>query len=148
MVGPMTVIGPDVRIGRDCAIGPGASVLNALIGDRVVVRSGCRLGDENPTGAAPADRRVAQFGRVILQDGVQLGANCTIDRGSYLDTVVGEHTLIDNLVRIPANISIGRHCRISLLHGSKTSAAELLSDGVVPDHTATDARSIASFGSR
>jgi UDP-3-O-[3-hydroxymyristoyl] glucosamine N-acyltransferase len=151
VIGPMAVIGPDVRIGRDCSIGAGASVMNALLGDRVGVRAGCRLGGDGPLNLVQ-NASSAQFGRVILQDGVQLGANSTIDRGSHLDTVIGEHTVVDNLVRIPADITIGRRCIISLTPISPQAEPALLCDfqeqGVIPDHTVTDARSIALFGTR
>jgi len=150
VVNPMAVIGPDVRIGRDCLIGSGASVVNTLIGDHVVIRAGCRLGDDNPINVLAG--REVQFGRVILQDGVQLGANCTIDRGSHLDTVLGEHTIVDSLVRIPADVSIGRYCKISLMRGPQRTDPEILStfraSGVLPDRTTIDAHSIALFGAR
>jgi UDP-3-O-[3-hydroxymyristoyl] glucosamine N-acyltransferase len=53
---------------------------------------------------------VPQVGRVIIQDGVEIGANATIDRGAIRDTVIGEGTKIDNLVQIAHNVEIGRHC--------------------------------------
>lgn len=141
-IGPMAVIGPDVHIGRHCAIGPGASVVNALIGDEVVIHAGCRVGDDDPANRPAGAERSAHFGRVILQDGVQLGANCTIDRGSHLDTVIGEHTVVGNLVQIPADASIGRHCAISRMRGSQAKTSRLLSvfgDDIIPDHTSLDA---------
>jgi UDP-3-O-[3-hydroxymyristoyl] glucosamine N-acyltransferase len=55
---------------------------------------------------------VAQIGRVIIQDDVEIGANTTIDRGANRDTVVGEGTKIDNQVQIAHNVEIGRHCII------------------------------------
>ena len=54
--------------------------------------------------------KVPQVGRVIIQDGVEIGANTTIDRGAIRDTVIGEGTKIDNLVQIAHNVEIGRHC--------------------------------------
>jgi UDP-3-O-[3-hydroxymyristoyl] glucosamine N-acyltransferase len=53
---------------------------------------------------------IPQVGRVILQDGVSIGANTTVDRGAYEDTVIGENTKIDNLVQIAHNVRIGRNC--------------------------------------
>src|SRR5204863_3319156 len=106
------VIGPGVRIGRNCAIGAGASIVYALIGDRVIIHPGCRIGQDGfgflmgPKGHA----KVPQVGRVIIQDDVEIGANTTIDRGAIRDTVIGEGTKIDNLVQIGHNVVIGRHC--------------------------------------
>jgi UDP-3-O-[3-hydroxymyristoyl] glucosamine N-acyltransferase len=51
-----------------------------------------------------------QLGRVILQDGVTVGANSCIDRGAFDDTVIGENTKIDNLVQIAHNVRVGRNC--------------------------------------
>lgn len=109
------VIGPDVAIGRDCAIGAGASVLCALIGDRVIIHPGVRIGQDG-FGYLPSPQghqKIPQARRVIIQDDVEIGANTTIDRGSTRDTVIGEGTKIDNLVQIAHNVSIGRHCLIA-----------------------------------
>ena len=50
---------------------------------------------------------------MIIQNGVNIGTNCTIDRGSFNDTFIGENTYIDNLVHIAHNVSIGNHCIIA-----------------------------------
>jgi UDP-3-O-[3-hydroxymyristoyl] glucosamine N-acyltransferase len=108
------VIGPGVRIGRGCAIGAGASILHALVGDRVIVHPGVRIGQDG-FGYLPSPKghqKIPQTRRVIIQDDVEIGANTTIDRGATRDTVIGEGTKIDNLVQIGHNCSIGRHCLI------------------------------------
>ncbi|QYF87924.1 UDP-3-O-(3-hydroxymyristoyl)glucosamine N-acyltransferase [Brevundimonas sp. PAMC22021] len=110
-IGANTVIGTGVQIGRDGLIGSNVSIGFALIGDRVKILSGARVGEAG-FGAAgsrngPVD--VPQLGRVILQDGVTVGANSCIDRGAFDDTVVGENTKIDNLVMIAHNCVIGRN---------------------------------------
>lgn len=112
VIGPMVVVGPHVRIGRDCSVEIGASVTNALIGDGVILGSGCRIGPAQ-SGHAPGARNAAPaLGRAILQDKVVIGSNCAIERGSDQDTIIGEGTLIDPLVRIPADSVVGRYCRI------------------------------------
>jgi UDP-3-O-[3-hydroxymyristoyl] glucosamine N-acyltransferase len=108
------VIGPDVCIGRNCAIGANASVLQALIGDRVIIHPGARIGQDG-FGYLPSPQghqKIPQTRRVIIQDDVEIGANTTIDRGSTRDTIIGEGTKIDNLVQIGHNCLIGRHCLI------------------------------------
>lgn len=108
------VIGPGVAIGRDCAVGAHASLQHALIGNRVIVHAGARIGQDG-FGFAMGARghlKVPQVGRVIIQDDVEIGANTTIDRGANRDTIVGEGTKIDNLVQIGHNCTIGRHCVI------------------------------------
>ncbi len=106
------VIGPDVRIGRDCSVGAGASITHALIGDRVILHPGCRIGQDGYAfmRGASGHEKIVQLGRVIIQDDVEIGANSTIDRGGIRDTVVGEGTKIDNLVQIGHNVLVGRHC--------------------------------------
>lgn len=114
LVGAGAVIGASVRIGRNCHIGPHSSLINALIGDRVILHPGCRVGQDGfgyvmgPSGHS----KVPQVGRVIIQDDVEIGANTTIDRGAIRDTVIGEGTKIDNQVQIGHNVSVGRHCVI------------------------------------
>jgi len=115
LIGPGAIIGPDVRIGRECVISANASVLQALIGDRVIIHPGARIGQDG-FGYLPGPKghqKVPQTRRVVIQDDVEIGANCTIDRGATRDTVVGEGTKIDNLVHIAHNCAIGRHCLIT-----------------------------------
>lgn len=112
VIGPNAVIGPGVAIGRDCQIGPNTSIGFALIGDRVRIYAGAVIGEAG-FGAAPGPGGLVdlpQLGRVIIQDGVTIGANTCIDRGAYEDTVIGENTKIDNLVQIAHNVRVGRNC--------------------------------------
>jgi UDP-3-O-[3-hydroxymyristoyl] glucosamine N-acyltransferase len=130
-IGANTVIGPGVQIGRDCAIGPNVSVGFALIGDRVTLYAGVRIGEPGfgaaGSRAGPVD--VPQLGRVVIQDGVTVGANTCIDRGAYADTVIGENTKIDNLVMIAHNCVIGRNCLIAAHTG--ISGSVTVGDGVI-----------------
>jgi UDP-3-O-[3-hydroxymyristoyl] glucosamine N-acyltransferase len=107
------VVGYRVTIGRDSWIGPGASVIHALIGDRVILHGGVRIGQDGFGFAMGASHlKVPQIGRVIIQDDVEIGANCCVDRGALNDTIIGAGTKIDNLVQIGHNVVIGRHCVI------------------------------------
>jgi UDP-3-O-[3-hydroxymyristoyl] glucosamine N-acyltransferase len=113
-----------VAVGRDCHIGINASIQHALIGNRVIIHPGVCIGQDGfgfamgPKGHA----KIAQIGRVIIQDDVEIGANTTIDRGSNRDTVIGEGTKIDNQVQIGHNVEIGRHCIIVAQVGIAGSA--------------------------
>jgi UDP-3-O-[3-hydroxymyristoyl] glucosamine N-acyltransferase len=131
MVGAGAVIGPQTRIGRNCAIGASATVTHALIGDRVVIHPGCRIGQDGfgYLGGPKGHEKVPQIGRVIIQDNVEIGANTTIDRGASRDTVIGEGTKIDNLVQIGHNVVIGRHCVLVAQTG--LSGSTTLGDFVV-----------------
>jgi UDP-3-O-[3-hydroxymyristoyl] glucosamine N-acyltransferase len=106
------VIGPRVRIGRHCSVGAHSSILHSLVGDRVIIHPGCRLGQDGfgYVLGRHGQTKVPQIGRVIIQDDVEIGAGSTIDRGANRDTVIGEGTKIDNLVQIGHNVVIGRHC--------------------------------------
>jgi len=110
IIGATAVIGADVLIGRDCVIGAGCSIMHALIGDRVVIHPGCRIGQDGFGYAGAKQKKIPQTGRVIIQNDVEIGAGTTIDRGSIRDTTIGEATKIDNLCQIGHNVVIGRHC--------------------------------------
>jgi UDP-3-O-[3-hydroxymyristoyl] glucosamine N-acyltransferase len=131
VIGPTAVVGPNVRIGRDCAIGAGVSLIHALVGDRVIIHPGCRIGQDGFgfVMGAEGHQKVPQLRRVIIQDDVEIGAGTTIDRGGTRDTVIGEGTKIDNLVQIGHNVSIGRHCVIVAQTG--ISGSVTLQDFVV-----------------
>ena len=118
------VVGYRVFVGRNCYVGPGSSVTHSLIGDRVILHSGVRIGQDGfgyaMSGAGHF--KVPQVGRVIIGDNVEIGANSTIDRGFLTDTVIGEGTKIDNLVQIAHNVVIGQHCVIVSQSGIAGSA--------------------------
>jgi UDP-3-O-[3-hydroxymyristoyl] glucosamine N-acyltransferase len=129
-VDPGVVIGPGVSIGRDCVIGANASVTFALIGDRVQIYSGTRIGEAGfgATGGETGVVDVPQLGRVIIQDGVTLGANSCVDRGAWEDTVVGENSKLDNMTHIGHNARLGRNCLMAAYSG--LSGTVTVGDGV------------------
>jgi UDP-3-O-[3-hydroxymyristoyl] glucosamine N-acyltransferase len=130
-IGPNVVIGSGVVIGDDTTIGPGASLSHCLVGSRVVIEAGARIGQEG-FGFAPDQgdyAKVPQLGRVIVHDEVLVGANTTIDRGSGPDTVIGQGCMIDNLVQIGHNVQLGRGCIIAAQVG--ISGSTKLDDYVV-----------------
>jgi UDP-3-O-[3-hydroxymyristoyl] glucosamine N-acyltransferase len=129
-IGPNTAIGPGVTVGRGCLIGSNVSIGFAMVGDNVRVMSGAVVGE---AGFGVAVGRsgaidVPQLGRVIIQDGVTVGANSCIDRGAWDDTVVGENTKIDNLVQIGHSTRLGRSCALAAHTG--ISGSVVVGDGV------------------
>lgn len=129
VIGPGAVIGPGVAIGRDCEIGARAVVGFALIGDRVRIYAGAIVGEAG-FGATPGPTGlidIPQLGRVIIQDGVTIGAGTCIDRGAFGDTVIGENTKIDNLVQIAHNVRVGRNCVMAAHTG--ISGSVIIGDG-------------------
>jgi UDP-3-O-[3-hydroxymyristoyl] glucosamine N-acyltransferase len=113
-IGPCAVVGTGVVIGPDCRIGAQVSLSHALLGARVYVYPGARIGQEGFGFASTEDGflSIPQLGRVILEDDVEVGANTTIDRGSSRDTVIGAGSRLDNLVQIGHNVVLGRCCVI------------------------------------
>lgn len=111
-IGPNSVIGPGVELGDDCVVAANVTLSHCVIGARVVLHPGARIGQAGfgfaPDAAGPV--KIPQLGRVIIGDDVDIGANTTIDRGSGHDTVIGPGTMIDNLVQIAHNVVLGRGC--------------------------------------
>jgi UDP-3-O-[3-hydroxymyristoyl] glucosamine N-acyltransferase len=115
IIGAGTIIGDGVMIGAEAEIATHVSLSHCLIGDRVTLHAGVRIGEPG-FGVVPGPRgftRVPQLGRVIIQDDADIGANTCIDRGALGDTVIGEGTWIDNLVQVGHNVRIGRYCVIA-----------------------------------
>jgi UDP-3-O-[3-hydroxymyristoyl] glucosamine N-acyltransferase len=131
IIGANTVIGAGVAIGRNCTIGSNCTIDCAYLGNNVVLQPGARIGTEGFgwLDFTRTNRKIPQLGRVILQDGVEIGANSTVDRGALGDTVVGEGTKIDNLVQVGHNCRIGRNCLIAAFTG--LSGSTVVEDGVM-----------------
>jgi UDP-3-O-[3-hydroxymyristoyl] glucosamine N-acyltransferase len=113
-IGAGTVIGRSVVLGRDCRIGPQVTLSHCMIGDRVLLHPGVRIGQDG-FGFAPDPAghvKVPQLGRVQIGSDCEVGANSTIDRGAGPDTVIGPGCWIDNLVQIGHNVTLGRGCII------------------------------------
>ncbi len=112
VVGAHAVIGRGVRMGSDVVIHPHATIQEEVrIGDRCVIHSGARVGNHG-FGFIFRDggfQKIPQVGGCVLEDDVEVGPNCNIDRGSIGDTVVGRGTKIDALVHLGHNVRVGRH---------------------------------------
>jgi UDP-3-O-[3-hydroxymyristoyl] glucosamine N-acyltransferase len=125
------VIGSGVVLGNDCAVGANSCISYAIIGARVRIASGVSIGGQGfgfvPTGNGRL--RIPQLGRVIIEDDVEIGANCAVDRGSTGDTVIGAGTVLDNLVHIAHNVRLGRYCVICGQVG--IAGSTVVGDGVM-----------------
>ena len=115
VLGPHAVIGPGVVIGPGTIVGPHVTVTHAVIDAGCRLSAGVRVGEAGfgyaagPEGAVP----VPQLGRVLIGQGVELGANACVDRGALSDTVIGRGTKIDNLCQIAHGCRIGAHVLIA-----------------------------------
>jgi len=115
IIGSNTIIEHNVSIGSNCVIGSHVVIRNSLIGNSVVIQDGCKIGLKG-FGFIPLKGKNLRFphiGKVIINDNAEIGANCTIDRGSMNDTVIGKNTFLDNQVHVAHNINIGNNCMIA-----------------------------------
>ncbi len=130
-IGCHAVLGAGVVVGDDCRIGAHTAISNAIIGARVEIASCGSIGGQG-FGFVPGPKgplRMLQIGRVIVENDVEIGANCAIDRGATGDTVIGAGTVIDNLVQIGHNVRLGRNCVLSGQVG--IAGSTVLGDGVM-----------------
>lgn len=154
-IGPNTFIGPGVVIGQGGEIGPGVNISCAIIGAGAVIGAGTVIGGAGfgfvmgPKGLV----RVPQLGRVVIGDRVEIGSNCSIDRGALGDTEIGAGVKIDNLVQIAHNVRLGANCVLAAqvgIAGSTVIGARVQMGGQVgiADHLTIgdDARIAAKSG--
>ncbi len=108
-------IGNDVKIGQNVSVYPQV-VINSrvIIGNDVSIDMGSAIGSRGYGYETEEDlhHKIPQIGSVVLEDHVDIGANCTIDRGTIGNTIIGLGTKIDNLVHIAHNVKIGKGCLI------------------------------------
>ncbi len=107
---PNCVVGPGSRIGRNCVLYPNVTVYDGcVIGDRVTIHSGTVVGQDG-FGYATHEGvhyKIPQIGGVVIEDDVEIGACCAIDRGTLGDTVIGRGSKFSNLIAIGHNTKIG-----------------------------------------
>lgn len=115
-IGHNVVIGSHVRIGENCRIHANVTVYGQVeIGNDVCINSGTVIGSEAFYFKSRPDskEKLLSKGRVIIGDHVDIGANCTIDRGVSADTVIGAWTKLDNLIQVGHDTVIGKRCLIA-----------------------------------
>jgi UDP-3-O-[3-hydroxymyristoyl] glucosamine N-acyltransferase len=118
-IGCNTTILDGVEIGENSYIESNVTIGYAIIGKKTYIKAGARIGQQGfgfhigKTGITD----VMQIGRVIIGEDTQIGANCTIDRGSLSDTKIGNHVRIDDMVHIAHNVEIGDYCVVAAQTG-------------------------------
>jgi UDP-3-O-[3-hydroxymyristoyl] glucosamine N-acyltransferase len=130
-IGSNSIIESNVQVGKNCIIGNQVIIKNSLIFDDVHIQDGSKIGIKG-FGFIPTKSkniRTPHVGKVVLQEGVEIGANSTIDRGSLGDTIIGKNTFLDNQVHVAHNVQIGKNCMIAGQVGFAGST--VLGDNVV-----------------
>lgn len=125
-VGANSVIGNGVRIGRDCRIDANVTMYSGVeLKDRVIVQAGTVLGSAG-FGYVPDENGrytlFPQIGTLLIEDEVEIGANCTIDRGALDRTIIRRGTKLDNMVHVGHNVEIGEDVVIAAQTGISGSS--------------------------
>ena len=116
---PHVFIGNHVSIGSNCIIYPNVTIMDhCIIGDNVIIQAGTVIGSDAFYYNSKKDREIwykkmPSCGRVIIEDNVEIGAGCTIDRGVSHDSFVGKGTRMDNLIHVGHDTVIGKNCLIA-----------------------------------
>jgi UDP-3-O-[3-hydroxymyristoyl] glucosamine N-acyltransferase len=118
-IAPNVYIGHEVKIGRNSIIHPNVTIMDyTQIGDRVIIQAGTVIGSDAFYYNTKKDRstwykKMESGGRVVIEDEVEIGAGCTIDRGVSHDTRIGHGSKLDNMIHIGHDSTIGANCLIA-----------------------------------
>ena len=135
VVMPGAFVGNNVVIGNDCVIYPNAVILDhCILGDRVVIQAGTVIGSDafyynKKTNRPVHYKRMLSCGIVVIEDDVEIGAGCTIDRGVSAATRIGAGTKMDNLVHIGHDTEVGKNCLFAAQVG--VAGATTIEDNVI-----------------
>ena len=110
---PCAFIGPDVHLGDGCIVYPNVTIYEGCrIGNRVIINANSTIGVDGFGYATHEGRhhKIPQIGRVVLEDDVEIGSSCGIERGTLDDTVIGEGSKLGDMITIGHGVKIGPHC--------------------------------------
>jgi len=152
---PGVYVGSGSTIGDDSIVYPNVSIREGVsIGRRVIVHSGTVIGSDGFGFVTEGGRhhKIPQIGGVIIEDDVEIGANCTIDRATLGMTSIKQGTKLDNMVHVAHNVTIGEHCLLAAqvgIAGSSTLGNYVVLGGQagMADHTTVGDRVMVGGGS-
>jgi UDP-3-O-[3-hydroxymyristoyl] glucosamine N-acyltransferase len=132
---PGAFVGHHVEIGTQCIIHANVTILDhCIIGNNVIIQAGAVIGSDafyynKNTNRDVHYKKMTSCGRVVIENDVEIGANCTIDRGVTHDTIIGAGTKFDNIIHIGHDVVIGKNCLFAanIIVGGCTT----IKDGVV-----------------
>ena len=148
-------VGNDASIGDDCIIYPNVTIRERVtIGNRVILHSGAVIGADG-FGYLQVDgrhRKVPQIGTVVIEDDVEIGANATIDRATFGQTLIRRGTKVDNLVQIAHNVEIGEDNilvgQVGISGSTRTGQLVIIGGQAgIADHVTLGARAMIAAGS-
>ncbi len=115
IIGSNTIIEQNVIIGNYCIVGSQVMIKNSVLGNSVIIQDGSKIGLKGFGFIPISDKnfRIPHIGKVIINDNVEIGGSCTIDRGSIDDTCIGKNTFLDNQVHMAHNVKLGKNCMIA-----------------------------------
>lgn len=148
---PGVCVGEGSVIGDECLIYPNVSIREGVtIGSRVIIHSGAVIGSDGFGFVTEGGRhhKIPQVGGVIIEDDVEIGANCTIDRAMLGNTIIRKGTKLDNMIQIAHNVIVGEHCLFAaqvVIGGSATIGNYVVFGGqvAVADHITISDRVMA-----
>lgn len=114
---PQVFLDENVRVGKNCILYPGVKVYrDCVIGDNCIIHAGTVIGSDG-FGFAPNEQggltKVPQIGNVIIEDNVELGSNCSVDRATMGSTIIKSGAKLDNLIQVAHNVIIGENTVIA-----------------------------------
>ena len=129
-IGHNVVIKENCIIGDNVNIGSNVIISNSLIKNNVNICDGTIIGKKGFGFKILNNQilRIPHIGKVIINEGVEIGSNCTIDRGSVSDTIIGKYTFLDNQIQIAHNVKIGDYCMLAAQVG--ISGSTIIGDHV------------------
>ena len=130
-IGPGCLIGYNSIIGDNSSIDSNTVITNSMIAENVGIGRNVSIGQQGFGFAINENEniKIYHIGRVVIQCGVNIGSNCTIDRGSFSDTVIGANTYFDNLCHIAHNVIIGNNCIFAAMSG--IAGSTIVGDNVI-----------------
>ena len=135
VVMPNVYLGNHVTVGKNCVIHPNVTILDhCIIGNNVIIQAGTVIGSDafyynKKTNRAVHYKKMTSCGRVVIEDDVEIGAGCTVDRGVSGDTRIGAGSKLDNLIHIGHDTQVGKNCLLAGQAG--IAGASTLEDEVI-----------------
>jgi len=155
-VGALGYVGAGVEIGEGCVLAPHVTLLTgARLGRRVLVHPGAVIGADGFGFAfdGAQHRKIPQTGGVVIEDDVEIGANCAVDRATFGNTIIRRGTKLDNLVQLGHNVEVGEHsilvAQVGVSGSSRIGRGVVLAGQVgVADHVSGRRRAGRRAGGR